>query len=182
MILTVGSSFHTKGIDRVIYAIASLPDELKKRCRYIVAGLGKEKTFEVIAQKAGIGDRVCFTGAHQDISNFYNAADLLVHPARTENTGTTLLEAMVTGLPVIVTENCGYAHYVQKANAGRVCPEPFEQVQLNILLRDILANDGQQEEYAKNGRQYCLNADIYSMIEKGVQVIINRAEKNRGNP
>ena len=179
LILTVGSSFHNKGIDRAIHAIAGLPDELKKRCRYIVVGLGKEKKFEAIAQKAGIGDCVCFTGGRHDVARFYYAADLLVHPARTENTGTTLLEAMVTGLPVIATENCGYAHYIQEANAGQVCPESFEQIQLDILLRDILANDGQRQEYAKNGRDYCQNADIYSMIDKGVQVILNRAEKNR---
>ena len=88
---------------------------------------------------------------------------------------------MITGLPVVVTENCGHAHYIREAGAGKVCPEPFEQAQLNTLLRDVLANDGQQQEYAKNGRDYCQNADIYSMIEKGVQVIVNRAEKNRGN-
>ncbi|MHC4783804.1 MAG: glycosyltransferase family 4 protein, partial [Planctomycetota bacterium] len=178
MVLTVGSSFHTKGIDRAIYAIASLPDALKNRCRYIVVGLGKEKKYRAIAHKAGIGDRVTFTGGRQDVPNFYYAADVLLHPARSENAGTALLEAMVTGLPVIVTENCGYAHYIQEANAGQVCGKPFEQTQLNTVLRDVLANDAQRQEYAKNGRDYCPNADIYSRFEKGVDVIIKRAEKS----
>jgi UDP-glucose:(heptosyl)LPS alpha-1,3-glucosyltransferase len=178
IVLTVGSSFHIKGIDRVIHAIANLPEALKKRCRYIVVGLGKEKKFEAMAQKAGIGDRVCFTGGRHDIASFYHAADLLIHPARTENAGATLLEAMATGLPVIATRNCGYAHYIREANAGQVCGEPFEQIQLNTLLGDILANDAQRQEYAKNGRDYCPNADIYSRFEKGVDVIIKRAERN----
>lgn len=181
MILTVGSSFRTKGIDRAIHAIASLPQELKKRCRYVVVGQGNENKFGAMARKMGIGDHVFFTGGRNDIACFYHAADVLLHPARTENTGTTLLEAMVTGLPVLATENCGYAHYIQDANAGAVCPEPFQQAKLNTLLRAILANSDQQQEYAKNGREYCQNANIYSMIEKGVQVIVNRAEKNREN-
>ncbi len=180
MILTVGSSFRTKGIDRAIHAIASLPDELKKRCRYIVVGLGKEKKFGAIAQKAGIGNRICFTGGRGDIANFYYSADVLFHPARTENTGTILLEAMVTGLPVIATENCGYAHYIQQASAGAVCPEPFDQIQLNALLRDILADDGQRQEYGKNASKYCQTADIYSMVARGVEIIVARAKKNRG--
>lgn len=181
MILTVGSSFRTKGIDRAIHAIASLPQDLKRRCRYVVVGQGNENKFGAMARKMGIGDHVFFTGGRNDIACFYHAADVLLHPARTENTGTTLLEAMVTGLPVLATENCGYAHYIQDANAGAVCPEPFQQAKLNTLLRAILANSGQQQEYAKNGREYCQNANIYSMIEKGVQVIVNRAEKNREN-
>ncbi|RKY06478.1 MAG: glycosyltransferase family 1 protein [Planctomycetota bacterium] len=178
LILTVGSSFHTKGIDRAIDAIASLADGLKKRCRYVVVGLGKEKKFRTIAQKVGLGDRVVFTGGRGDIANFYHAGDVLLHPARTENTGNTLLEAMVTGLTVIATENCGYAHYIRQANAGAVCPEPFDKAQLNQVLNDILTDDRRRQKCGKNGSEYCQNADIYSRIEKGVEVIVNRAKKN----
>ena len=34
-------------------------------------------------------------------------ADLLIHPAYNENTGTVLLEALVAGLPVLVSAVCG---------------------------------------------------------------------------
>jgi UDP-glucose:(heptosyl)LPS alpha-1,3-glucosyltransferase len=180
MILTVGSSFRTKGIDRSIHAIASLPDALKKRCHYVVVGLGKYRKFSAIAQRADIGDRISFAGGHEDISNFYYAADMLIHPARTENTGTTLLEAMVTSLPVIATGNCGYARYINEAKGGQVCREPFEQVQLNEALCEILANDQARIQYGQNGQDYCETADIYNMIEEGVRVIVGRAMGNRG--
>ena len=180
LVLTVGSSFRTKGIDRVIQAIANLPEELKKRCRYAVVGRGDTVKFQAMAQKARIADRVFFTGGRRDIANFYHSADVLVHPARTETTGAALLEAMVTGLPVIVTSNCGYATHIQKAFGGLVCPEPFNQKNLNLALKDILANDLQRAEYGKNAFEYCKNADIYSMIEEGVKVILSRAQKNRG--
>jgi UDP-glucose:(heptosyl)LPS alpha-1,3-glucosyltransferase len=87
---------------------------------------------------------------------------------------------MVTGLPVIVTSNCGYATHIQKAFGGLVCPEPFNQKNLNLALKDILANDRQRAQYGKNAFEYCKNADIYSMIEEGVKVILSRAQKNRG--
>lgn len=179
MILTVGSSFHTKGIDRGIYAIAALSDNLKKCCRYVVVGQGNNKKFHAIARKAGIGNRVQFTGGRKDVPNFYYAADLLIHPARTETTGSVLLEALVAGLPVIATGNCGYAHYIQKAGGGIVCTEPFDHTRFNYLLGDILTNDKRRAEYGKNGSEYCQNADIYSMVEKGVEIIVNRAKKNR---
>ncbi len=180
IILTVGSSFRTKGIDRAIGAIAALPEELKNRCRYLVVGQGQIGKFHAIANRAGLGDRVYFTGGRQDIANFYAAADILLHPARTENTGNTLLEAMVCGLPVIATDACGYAPYIRQAGAGTVCPEPFAPQQLNRALYEMLAIEPQRLQYGKNGQQYCRTADLYSRTEKGVEVILDRAERNRG--
>jgi UDP-glucose:(heptosyl)LPS alpha-1,3-glucosyltransferase len=180
LILTVGSSFRTKGIDRVIHAIANLPETLKKRCRYGVVGLGDTKKFHAIAHKAGIGDRVKFAGGRQDITNFYYAADILAHPARTETTGAVILEAMITGLPVVVTKNCGYASYIQKANAGQVLSEPFDQKQFNHVLKELLLDSQRRLKYADNGREYGKTSDLYRMINVGVEVILNRAEKNRG--
>jgi len=176
--------FHLSGlgIDRTIAAIAALPDELKNRCRYIVVGLGNEKKFKAIAQRKGIGGRISFVGGRQDIANFYYAADVLLHPARTENTGTVLLEALVTGLPVIATENCGYSHYITQADGGQICPVPFDQLKLNNMLMEFLAHDERRIQYGKNGCDFCKNADIYSMIEEGVRIIVSRAEKNKGNP
>jgi UDP-glucose:(heptosyl)LPS alpha-1,3-glucosyltransferase len=178
LILTVGSSFRTKGIDRATHAIAGLPQELKKRCRYVVVGQGDDKKFGAMARRMGIGNHLSFTGGRSDIARFYYAADVLLHPARTENTGTTLLEAMVTGLPVIATENCGYAHYIQEANGGRVCREPFDPIQLKQVLQEVLADDPLRLQYGRNGRAYCQTADIYSMVDKGVRVIVSRAQKN----
>lgn len=60
-----------------------------------------------------------------------SAADLLLHPAVQEAAGIVLLEAIVAGLPVLTTEVCGYAHYINAAQCGVVIPEPFAQEVLN---------------------------------------------------
>ncbi len=179
MILSIGSSFHTKGIDRSITAISALPEQLKNSCKYIVVGSGKQKTFQNIADLAGIGSQIVFTGGRTDVGNFYYAADLLLHPARTETAGHAILEAMMTGLPVLATENCGYARHVEEAKGGRLCPEPFEQLQLNNILKEILTYKQDLIQYGKNGLNYCETTDIYSMIETAVEVILTRAQKNR---
>ena len=86
---------------------------------------------------------------------------------------------MMTGLPVLVTENCGYARHVNEAKGGQLCPEPFEQLQFNKMLNEILTDKQDLIQYGKNGLNYCETTDIYSMTEKAVEVILNRAQKNK---
>ncbi len=48
------------------------------------------------------------------------AADILMHPAYQEAAGIVLLEAITAGLPIIVTEVCGYASFISQAQCGIV--------------------------------------------------------------
>ena len=63
--------------------------------------------FKRLAKKLDLTHQVQFLGGRDDIPRFLFAADLLVHPAYNENTGTVLLEALVAGLPVVTTPTCG---------------------------------------------------------------------------
>lgn len=176
MLLAVGSRFHTKGVDRVIRALAALPAALKERSRLVVVGHGKEGAFRLLARRLGVGGRVQFTGTREDVPRFYRAADLLIHAPRSENTGTVLLEAMICGLPVLVTGNCGFAHYVTDADAGRVVVEPFDQSRLNGALAECLSCGDLQQRWRENGPEFCDRTDLYGLIDQAAELIIARAK------
>jgi UDP-glucose:(heptosyl)LPS alpha-1,3-glucosyltransferase len=131
-----------------------------------------------LAASLQISGKVIFAGTRDDVSRFYRGADYLIHAPRSENTGTVLIEAMICGLPVLVTENCGFAQHVAAAVAGVTIPEPFDQTQLNDRLREFVRSD-LRVEWMANGPNYCENADLYSLIERAADVIIERAERNR---
>jgi UDP-glucose:(heptosyl)LPS alpha-1,3-glucosyltransferase len=176
LLLAVGSRFRTKGIDRVIQALASLPEPLKQRCKLVVVGHGKTGQFQRQAARLNLSDRVIFAGTRDDVSRFYRGADFLLHAPRSENTGTVLIEAMLCGLPVLVTENCGFAKHVTAANAGTTVPEPFDQERLNASLLELLKSDS-REGWMANGPVYCENTDLYSLIERAADVIIERGRQ-----
>ncbi len=177
MLLTVGSRFHTKGVDRVIRALAALPDDLNSRCKLVVVGHGKAAPLKRLAASLKVAEQVIFTDTRDDVNRFYRGADYLIHAPRSENTGTVLIEAMICGLPVLVTENCGFAEHVSAAQAGITIPEPFDQSQLNNSLRDFLQSD-YREEWMVNGPSYCENTDLYSLIDRAADVIIERGQRN----
>lgn len=176
LLLMIGSGFKTKGLDRAIQALAALPQELKQKTYLFVIGQDKSASFEQLAKRLNIKSHIHFLGGRDDALAFLLAADLLIHPAYHENTGTVLLEALAAGLPVLTGDACGYAHYVSEANAGIVLPQPFNQVMLNLALQNLLQND--RTELSHNALSFAHVADIYSLVEKAAAYIEKTGKHN----
>ncbi len=172
LLVQIGSGFKTKGLDRSLKAMAALPEPLRQRTRFIVIGQDDPKPFLVQIHALGLGSRVSILKGRSDIPRFLLGADLLVHPAYNENTGTVLLEAVVAGLPVLTSSACGYAHYIDEADAGRVVPAPFEQRTLDRMLAEMLADDAARARWSANGLAFAEHADIYSLPERAADVIL----------
>lgn len=84
LLLLVGSGFRVKGLDRAIQSLAALPAELREQTRLVVIGQNRPTEFALLARKTGVSDRVHFLGGRDDVFDWLLAADLLVHPARSE--------------------------------------------------------------------------------------------------
>ncbi|NQD92583.1 glycosyltransferase family 4 protein [Pseudomonas sp. CrR25] len=172
LLVQIGSGFKTKGLDRSLKALAALPRELRRRTRLIVIGQDDPKPFLLQIKTLGIAERVQILKGRSDIPRFLLGADLLIHPAYNENTGTVLLEALVAGLPVLVTDVCGYAHYIAEADAGWVLASPFEQQRLNRTLAEMLSDDARRAQWQRNGLAFAESADLYSMPQRAADVIL----------
>jgi UDP-glucose:(heptosyl)LPS alpha-1,3-glucosyltransferase len=172
LLVQIGSGFKTKGTDRTLKAVAALPVELRKRTRLFVIGQDDPKVFQLQSTALGLGDNVTFLKGRSDIPRFLLGADLLIHPAYNENTGTVLLEALVAGLPVLVSAVCGYAHYIAEADCGLVLDEPFEQSQLNRYLARMVQDDTARSQWGRNGLAFADTADLYSMPQHAADVIL----------
>lgn len=177
LLLAVGSGFRTKGLERTLRAFANLPAHSFAGARLFVVGDDNAAPFEKLARRLGIRSRVHFVQGRDDVPEFLLGADLLVHPAHRENTGTVLLEAMVAGLPVITTDVCGYAHYVADEAMGEVLASPFEQVALNRALPRLLAV--QRDVWRSRGRDFAERADIYDMPLHACRHLEAIAERRR---
>jgi UDP-glucose:(heptosyl)LPS alpha-1,3-glucosyltransferase len=170
LILMLGSAFKTKGVDRGIWALAALPAELKENTELLIVGQGDQKPFRHLAEQLQVEKQVRFILGSDEVPALLFAADLLLHPAYVENTGTAILEAIVAGLPVLTTANCGYAFYVEQAQAGIVLPEPFVQEQLNQQLKAALTST-EYAQWQKNAVRFGQEHDLYSMPEQAARLI-----------
>ena len=172
LLLQLGSGFKTKGLDRCLKAIAALPEALRSRTRMIAIGQDDPAPFQRQAQGLGLAAQVSILPGRSDIPRFLLGADLLIHPAYNENTGTVLLEALVAGLPVLTTAVCGYAHYIEEAEAGCVIAEPFVQECLDTTLANMLSDREARARWQVKALAFADTADIYSNAERAAELIL----------
>jgi UDP-glucose:(heptosyl)LPS alpha-1,3-glucosyltransferase len=119
LFLFVGSGFARKGLEAAIDALARSANEA---FWLVVAGRDREqRRYEEQARRAGIGARVRFLGAKEDVRPYYAAADCFVLPSRYDPFPNTALEALAMGLPAIVSSRCGASEIVQAEAGGWIC-------------------------------------------------------------
>ncbi len=171
LLLQIGSDFSRKGVDRSIEALASLPEDIRQKTHFIVIGQDNPNNFIKLSKKLKVDTNVHFLLGRNDIPYFIAGCDILLHPARSENTGTVILEALVGGLPEIVSRECGYSQYVNIANTGYVIEKPFSQENYTIKLKQALENK-KLETWSRNACFYADNNDLYSLIEKAANIIL----------
>lgn len=176
--LLVGSGFFMKGLDRAIKAVAALPEFERQRVRLLAVGQDKPDPMIKLAQKFGVSENLVISKGRPDIPKLMQGADVYIHPAYRENTGLVLLEALACGLPVLVTETCGYAYHIRAANAGLVVTSPYVQSNLNSLLETML-HTKDLEKFSKNGMQYARAIMMQNDGSAEAEVLINLASKKK---
>ena len=179
LLLFVGSGFIKKGLDRAITALAELPEAAKNKTRLFVLGQDKQAKFEQLAQQLGVAEQVSFMSGRDDVPRFLLGADVLVHPALDEAAGIVLLEALVAGLPVLVTDVCGYAHFIDDAEAGCVLASPFDQSLMTASLEKMLDKE-QAKLWQQNAIAYSKTEDLYSMHKTGIDILEKTYQRLQG--
>ena len=132
-----------KGIDVALHALAELSDAW-----LVVLGEGPERPrLEALARDVGIDARVHLPGRVPDVAAWLRRASVLVHPVRWEGFGLALLEAMLSGLPVVASRVSSVPEIVVDGETGVLVP-PDDPHALAAAVEHALAHP----EYGEAGR------------------------------
>lgn len=111
----VGSGFERKGLKAAIQAISQTGAHL------LVIGKDKQQEkYQHLTQKLKSSDRIHFLGIQKDTLPFYQMADGLILPTLYDPFPNVILEAMACGLPVITSNSCGGAEFIEQGVNGFV--------------------------------------------------------------
>jgi glycosyltransferase involved in cell wall biosynthesis len=158
----VGALAPEKGVDLAITAISEL-----RNCQLVVVGEGPERgSLEAQARRLA-PERVVFTGTIPDPALAYSAADVVVLPSRGgDSMPAVLIEAGMTGTPVVSTPVGSIAHVVRSGITGELVPIG----DVNALVRAI----GSVTESSARARAMGQAARDYCLDNFGIDVVAQR--------
>lgn len=123
----VGAFEFRKGQHHLIEAVSALAKEGMDVAVALCGGSGDMKKWESLAREQGIADRVHFLQriSEIDLAKFYRSLDLYTNLSNTPRScglDLALLEAMASGLPIIVYNNGGLPEAVSEGKNGWIVP------------------------------------------------------------
>jgi UDP-glucose:(heptosyl)LPS alpha-1,3-glucosyltransferase len=137
-----------KGVKTCIRALSKLPSGTL-RC----IGSSSPGPYMAFARELGVADRVEFFGQTRDIASQYRCADALLLPTPYDAFGMVVLEAMASGLPVIVSREAGAAELITHGENGLLLDHKDE---LPDLMRQLQNDPALAAKLSARGRDTAL--------------------------
>ncbi len=157
ILLTVSRVSPGKGLDELIQV---LPDILKEvpDAQLVILGedFGLRTTLEHQVRKLGVVPHVHFLGRVEDheLVEWYQHADLFVHPSHYEAFGIVLAESLAAGTPVVARRTSAIPFVSPHERTGLLFKTDEELIQHIITL---LKNDSLREKYGQAGIKHIRN-------------------------
>ena len=119
---TVGRLDPIKNLPMFLQAIGAQTDKVPQLKGLIVGDGPMASELANLSANLGLTDRVIMTGFRQDARQLTACMDMFVLCSLSEGTSMALLESMVAGVPVVVTDVGGNPEIVEDGVSGRVIP------------------------------------------------------------
>ncbi|MBR9910203.1 MAG: glycosyltransferase family 4 protein [Gammaproteobacteria bacterium] len=154
-ILACGGLTKQKRFDLLVSAAGWLQNQ-KQEFRIEIAGEGVDRTkLEQQIKAANLETKVTLKGHVTDISTFLRSGDIYVMCSDTEGLPYAALEAMATGLPMVVTRAGEMPFMVRHGLDGYVV-ECDDAISLAKTLSELLQSSSQRESMGKSSRERTL--------------------------
>ncbi|WP_404417703.1 glycosyltransferase [Marinospirillum sp.] len=151
LLISVSRLSNEKNIDFMIDAVAQLKQQCQVPFRLLMLGDGHQRQrLQKRLDELQLHDCFTLVGAvpPEQMSSWYQLADLFVFASKSETQGMVILEAMAAGLPVVAVRSSGIDDVVQEDYNGYKTPERLDLWQEKV--QEIIENEGKRAELAEN--------------------------------
>lgn len=184
IIITTSRLVPKNGVDILIEAMALLKkDGLlgSIQCQILGSGQDEEKLKD-LTRILGLSNEVVFLGhIDPEVVYVYLAnADIFVRPSRSEGLGSSFLEAMGAGLPIIGTPVGGIPDFLKDSSevgedkATGLFAKVDDPKDLADKIRSLINNDNLARKIAQNGKNLALSEYSWDSVAGRMKTIFDR--------
>lgn len=165
-----------KGLPLLVRAWRAIPEAM-----LVLVGEGGqdvhacEHELREFAAEQGLGDRVRFAGASDNVQDWLRAADVFVFPTENEAFGLALVEAMACGLACVTTAVGGLEDFVADG-VNALAVTPGDEAGLVAAIRLLIADPERRAALARGARvtaesrfDSAANAEAYAVLFEQVR-------------
>ncbi|MCS7199796.1 MAG: glycosyltransferase [Caldimicrobium sp.] len=150
VVLYVGRISEEKNLDTFLFVAKHVPD-----AAFVLVGDGPYR--KELEERASAN--VYFLGykSGEELAKIYASADLFLFPSETETYGLAVLEALASGLPVIVSHLGATKEHIEEGKNGLIANNPEDFLS---KVSFMLSNKGLREMMAQSARESAQKFDL----------------------
>lgn len=165
-LIHVSRLISTKRPERVVRALSQLPENLPWRLRFLGEGDYRPNLESAINQAPKwVAERVELLGNQSNVADWLAASDVFVSFSEVEGLPISVIEAMASGLPCIVSDIPAIKGVVTDETNGFVCGIDDDSREVEAL-RDLIENREQRTTFGEASRQNAQQFRIESYVER----------------
>jgi len=152
IILAVGALVGHKGhrhlVDAIPALVASAPE-----AHVVIAGEGElRRDLELQAIRLGVPTRLLMPGYIEQVGGWFPAADVFVMPSVEEGLGSSVLDAMAAGIPIVATTAGGIPEAIRHGVDGLLVP-PGDPAALARAIAELLRDRYKAFDLAESAKK-----------------------------
>lgn len=170
--ISVGGILPQKNYNLLVDSVALLPDHLRNRCTFNIAGEGPTDKIDSLndyIKTKGMGNNIYLLGNRSDIPDLLGDSDVFIMSSIYEGLPISLIEATVSGLPCIVTDVGGCSEVIDYCQNGLVV-YPKSPRHLADAIEQIVSDKIGYAAFSQNAIKYSGNFYIQIAVEKHLEL------------
>lgn len=179
VLLHLGRIATKKGLNTTLDVLFRLRAAGRNVSLLVVGGdeAGQQDQLELKAQRLGIAAHVYFTGLvdRQQTLQALVDSDVFILPSLSENFGMAVVEAMLAGVPVVISDHVGLAPDVASAAAGVVVPLSGGAAAFTDAVGKLLDMDEYRRDLGTAGRNFAISNYSNSAVSGQVESMLKDA-------
>lgn len=137
LLLSVGELNENKNHQIVINAMAEINEP---SIHYAIAGFGDKHEYLIsLSKELGVEERVHLLGYRKDVAELYKASDIYVLPSLREGLNVSVIEAMASGLPCVVSKIRGNVDLIDER--GGKCFNACNKDDFSLQIKKIMTSE-----------------------------------------
>jgi glycosyltransferase involved in cell wall biosynthesis len=174
LVICIAALTPEKGVD-VLLEAAARARATHPELEWLVLGDGPQRAkLEARRRSLELDDVVTFAGHVESPESYIGLARVLVQPSRSEGFGSSVLDALARGVPVVASNTGGLPESLA-AGGGLLVP-PGDPAALAREVLAILDNPAVHERLSGDGRAAAESFDVATMVRRTLEVYRSLAQ------